>query len=311
MSDTLDIVQGASKTFPRQRKDASRNAYNPVTNPSPYLSTDTLSCRIWAGDDTVVLASPAAVWTNVSTASFVYRLAASDTANLAPGRYCLQCGIARAGYDPGIIDGEREPVSFRVTIAPGTATAPLAFTVLDDLLKYLPMLEDIQAPSSQVGFREEQEKATNRLIDTIIRMYRPATPVGAGLPGYNAMLLFGGSSNPSQWLRQQLTPLAPNSAIPANMPMRLNSQPNFVQPRVSTSLLLYDFVLEIVSKWALCYVLRAQISRSSNQDWWDLTRQFTREADALFRSRDFEVDLATPQEGWGGFVINGGASSLR
>jgi hypothetical protein len=306
MADTLEIVQGATKIFPRQRLDREGNAYSSALNPSPFQATDVLACRVWAGDDTATLATPSVAWTNVTTASFAITCIGTDTNALSNGVYRGQTTITRGIYCAVIDD-----FSFRVNIAPGTATAPIAFTTLNDLQKYLPMAEDIQSPTSQVGFREEQANATNWLIDVLVMSYQPQSFTTITDPGFNTLSLFGASSNPSRWLREQLIPLVPGSTVPSDMPMRPNTQPNFVQPRVSTCLLLYDHVIEIVAKKAVSYVLEAQISRSSDQDWWKLARMFEGRANSLFRSRKFEIDLATPQSGWSGITINGGASSLR
>ena len=308
---TLKIVQGTTKVFPRQQLDREGNAYSSALNPSPYQATDTLTCRVWAGDDTATIATPAVAWTNVTTGSFAITYQASDTSLLSTGTYHYQVMVTRGIYT-GIIDpSQGGDGTIEITMAPGTATAPLAFTTLNDLQKYLPMAEDIQSPTSQVGFREEQANATNWLIDVLVMSYQPQSFTTITDPGFNTLSLFGASSNPSRWLREQLIPLVPGSTVPADMPMRPNTQPNFVQPRVSTCLLLYDHVIEIVAKKAVSYVLEAQISRSSDQDWWKLARMFEGRANSLFRSRKFEIDLATPQSGWSGITINGGASSLR
>ena len=306
MGDTLEIVQGTYKQFPRQRLDAQGNQYSSLNNPSPFLGSDTLSCEVWGGDDTVVLATPSVAWIDVTEAAFSLTCLNTDTAALSPGTYPAQAFVTRGPYKHAI-----DEFALRITGTPGTTAAPLAFTTLDDVLKYLPMVEDIQASSSQTGFREEQALATEQLIDNLVTLYEMAGPISAGQSGFNQMMLFGGFSSPSRWLREQITPLVPNDSVPANLPMRPNSQPNLIRSSVSTCLLLYPPVIEIVAKWAVSYVLEAQVSRSSEQDWWDLSRKFQRKANALFKSRTFEIDLATPQTGWAGITIHGGASSLR
>jgi len=310
MSDTLDIAAGTTKVFPRQRLDVQGNAYVAVTNPSPYLGSDTLACQIWAGDDTASLAAPSVAWTDATTGSFAITLAAANTTGLS-GTYRGRVTVTRGGLT-GILDDFR----LRVTMAPGTAAAPLAFTVMDDLTDYFPTLEDLQSDASQVGFREEQARATTRLIDALVSLYKPANVPLMGEPGFNSWSLFGGVPNPSRWLREQLVPLTPGVAPPAAYPLRSVDSSGFapanlIQPRVSTALLLYDEVLEIVAKWALSRIMKAQIGRGSDQDWWSLSRMFSRDANSLFASRRFEIDLSIPQAGWSGITINGGGGSLR
>ena len=307
MGDTLEIVQGTYKQFPRQRLDAQGNQYSSLNNPSPFLGSDTLSCEVWGGDDTVVLATPSVAWIDVTEVAFSLTCLNADTAALSPGTYPAQAFVTRGPYKHAI-----DEFALRITGAPGTAAAPLAFTTLDDVLKYLPMVEDIQASSSQTGFREEQALATERLIDALVMLYQPGSyGLRIGDPGFNAMSMLGPNENPSRWLREQIVPLPPASTVPAWFPMRTNTLPNLIKPTVSTALLLYNPVIEIVAKWAVVHVLKAQVSRSSEQDWWDLAGKFERDANALFRARKFEVDLATPQTGWAGITIHGGASSLR
>lgn len=304
MPDTLAIVAGTAKTFHRQARDRRGVAFDSTT--TPFLSTDTLACRVWAGDDTAVLVSPTADWDDANTGSFAVRFSAANTTGLA-GIYRYQVVCTRSGSS-GIIDDGR----IRVTMAPGTATAPLAFTTLDDLLDYFPTLEDVQADASQVGFREEQARATAQMVDALVNLWKwtNLSPT-IGQPGFGPMSMFGGTTPPSRWLREQLVPLTPASTIPASLPMRQSTQANLVRPAVSTVLLLYDEVIEVCAKWAIARILKAQIGRSSDQDWWALAARFRRDADGMFMSRRFEIDLSVPQTGYASIIVDGGTTSLR
>lgn len=300
----LPIVAGAGKVFTRQARDGLGNPFD-YTN-TPFLDTDTLACRVWGGDDTANVATPSVAWVSANSATFTITCAASDTSSLS-GTYPYQVTCTRGGVT-GVIDEAK----IRVAAAPGSASAPLAFTVLDDLLRYFPTLPDLMPDSSQNAFAEEQARATNCLIDKLCRLWNNGTmPPAAGEPGFMGFTMGTLSGTSNFWLRSQLVPLVPNSTTPALYPNRQSTQANKFQPRVSTALLLYDEVLEIVAKWALSYVLRAQITRQSEQGWWKLANWMEASANNLFLGYVFGVDLSVPQTGYPSILISGNSTHIR
>lgn len=306
---TLDIEQGQDKDFLLQRKDSSGMAYASTTNPSPYLSTDTLSASLWPGGALAAIAAPSVTWVDAAgAATYKLTFAASDTASLSPGLYYWQVEVSRSGRTGTLGRGR-----LRIAGSPGSGSVPLAFSTRDDLMMYAPWLEDLQADSDELAFAAEQSRATSKLIDALVNLWRPNQwRPSLGQPGWNALnMSYGASAPPSWWLRQQLVPLVPNSGPNAAYPDRISFAANMVDSRVSTSLLLYPEVKEICARWAIAYACDAQLGRSGQESYRDFAREFRSDATSLFRTTRFQIDLSNPQTGWASFTIVGGGSSVR
>lgn len=308
--ETFDVARGLSDDLPLRVVDAAGNYYGPNETPqqdSPFLVDDPLSARLWAGDDQAPVLTKTPTWTDVTTAAYKIAFSDADTAALTPGLYRCIVTVARSGRTAPVGD-----FLVRITEAPGTASAPVAFTVFGDLTKYAPWIDDLQAQTDQFGFAEQQARASSRMVDALTNLYKPGMvgrhPTSLGPSQYLTGVVGDAGAF---WFRQQLVPLAPLGTAPAALPNRQTTAGNFVQSRVSTALLLYDEVLEICAKWALAYVCEAQVGRDSDKDWWALAKFFRGDANGLFFSRKFEVDLSVPQTGYASVTIDGGSTSLR
>lgn len=305
---TLSLTQGEAQDFLLQRRDGNGLAYDPLSNPSPFLTTDTLAATVWPGGTLAPVATPAVAWVDAAgVASYQLSLAATDTAGLV-GVYYWRVEVTR-GTKTGVLGRGR----LKVEVAPGSTVAPLTFTTRDDLLTYAPWLEDIQTESDEVAFGVEQLRATNKLIDAIVNLWKPdqLRPT-LGQPGWNALNLSYGSSAPqSWWLRQQLVPLPVNSGPNAAYPDRMSFQANKIDPRVSTALLLWAEPKEVCAKWAIAYVCDAQLGRAGERDYWQMADRFRALGDMTFRLSAFQIDLGVPQTGWASFTVRGGGGSVR
>ncbi len=93
----LELVRGRSRDFLLQVLDPDGDVYAPVTNPTPFLLSDTLAATVWAGDDTAAVVAPAAAWTDVTAATYTVTFDDADTTLVAPGDYRLQVTAARGG----------------------------------------------------------------------------------------------------------------------------------------------------------------------------------------------------------------------
>lgn len=307
MGGTLQIVKGRTKAFPRYvPQPVSGARYTAET--TPFTVGDTLSARIWPGGDLPVSFSPTVAWVDRDTASFLITVDNSDSATLEVGIYKGEVAVTR-GSETGTIDR----FDFEVLPAPGTGETDLAFTTLQDLLDYFPTLQTLQSSFGQAQFAREQRRATLHLIDILCERWQGfSAPPQMGQPGFNAWSLGANAAGTSKWwLRQQLMPLTPDSTPPADLPDRLTTPANIIDPTLSTALLLFPEVKEIVAKYAISYVLEAQITRGDDQDWWKLATRFKREASSLFAARTFGIDLSDPQTGYASLTITGGAASLR
>lgn len=294
---TLQIARGTAKDFDRQRLDRNGNAYTSAN--TPFLSTDTLATTLWAGDDTVSLATPATAWIDADVAAWRVSFAASDTSSLSAATYDFRTTATRGGKTVEVERGRLE-----VLWTAGTATQPLAFTTYEDLLKYLPWVGSLQAETDRAGFAEQQARATNWLVDLLVDLYKYQNygPT-IGQPGYGPSTMFGGVGPwpPNKWFRDQITPVAVDGSHPANSG----------NANVSTCLIIREKTKEICAKMAISYVLEAQMGRNTNRDWWALARNFQRDAESLLGTYQAEIDLSTPPTGYASITVHCGSTNVR
>ncbi len=120
MSATMTLTVGTTRHQRRQILDASGAAFDPTTNPTPFDSSDTLACKVWAGDSLQTLATPTVTWVDVPTAVIQISFAASDTSSLPPGAYSYIVEATRSGatgkIDEGTILLEAAPSVSAVTV---------------------------------------------------------------------------------------------------------------------------------------------------------------------------------------------------
>lgn len=308
---TIKLVKGTSRDFRFQAvKDKNLTAWT-IADPSPFLASDTLVTKVWYGNAQVSLLTPTTSWIDNVTAKFQVTFNDADTAAFLLGRYRIQTTVARAGRTAVPLDGFLE-----ITSIPGTDVRPLAFTKYSDILFYAPWIESLQTDEDEEAFINHQARSTNHLIDMLVQQWQPDAASMSSDSG-GSMLLSGGSgviSSPSNWLRQQLVPLVPGSVVPVNMPDRVSpvgTIVNYVDATVSTALMLYPEVKEIVAKWVIADICEEQIGLGGGgKAYQDIASRFKREASSLYRTRSFEIDLGNPQTGFASFVIHGGSTRL-
>ncbi len=253
--------------------------------------------------------SPTTIWLDsTGIASFQITVTGAHSATLAEGIYRIQTLVTHAGATGVILDGRLE-----VAPQPGTTAAKLAFTNLSNLIDFCPWLETVQSDNEQFAFTRQQARATTKLIDALCNLWKPQNMYPtAGQPGFGPAHWYAYQQGPSLWMYAQLVPLVPNSSVPAPyVNLRLDTQPSVYDASVSTNLLLKDHVKEICAKWAIAFVLRAQLGRDDNKSWFALANTFEREADNLFRATRFGIDMSNPQTGWYGITIDGGSTNVR
>lgn len=295
--ETITVPRGLNAKRVLQVRDGNGNAFDPVTNPGPFNGSETLTFSIWAGDETAVLGTPSVAWLDYTIGTVTLTFATTDTTSLSLGTYQ---GLVTA--TSGSLVGEILRFQVAIQATPGTETIPLAYTTTDDLLRYAFWIEDLQTDRRTVGFGLEQARATEDLIQIIVRLWKATDwQMAPGQPGFNSQSLGYTGDIPNLWLRQQITPVPVDSTHLANL----------YSPFVSTALLLHDNIKEYCAKKAISYICEGQIGRSSEQDYWKLARYFRSDADSLLKCIVAEIDLSVPQTGWASISVFCGGTNLR
>ena len=297
-NQTIAIGRGDARDFVLQSRDAQGDAFAPITNPTPFLIGDTLTCKVWAGDETAAILTPTVVWNDVTIGTVTLSFANVDTSTVALGTYRLRITATRGAKTAPIIS-----VELTITATPGTQTVGLAYTVLDDLIDYADWLEDLQSDRDIAGFARQQYRATEDLIQILVTRWQPQSlSLSLGQPGFNAVSLYGGGTTAqNKWLRDQITPAVVDGTHPAN--------PG--NARIYSALLIRPITLEYCAKKAISYICEKQIGRNADRDFQALGRFYRRDANEVLKSYVAEIDLSIPQTGYSSISINCGVMSLR
>jgi len=177
---TLEIVQGAQKDFQLQVRDRLGNPFSD-SNLSPFTDSDTLTTRVWMGDDLPTLLSPTTTWLDsTGIASYQITITGAQSTTLTEGIYRIQSLVTHAGATGLILDAR-----LQVSPAPGTTAAKLAFTNLSHLLDFCPWIESVQSDNEEFAFTRQQARATTKLIDALCSLWKPQSMYPtAGQPGF-------------------------------------------------------------------------------------------------------------------------------
>jgi hypothetical protein len=298
---TLDLGRGMARDFILQTRDAvTGEAYGPTPPavPSPFNGSESLVGSLWRGDETSTVVTPSVSWSDVTIGTTLTSFVNSDTANLSLGTYRYQITATRGGRTFPVVE-----CNLRLSATPGTQTIPMAFTVLDDLLRYAPWIEDLQAERQVTGFMEEQYRATEDLIQILVRLWKNSSGMSPtlGQSGWNAASLGYANDLPSKWLRDQITPAPVDGQHPANSG----------NPGIYSALIVRELTKEYCAKMAISYICAAQMGRTSERNFQGLASYFRRDADSLLKTYTAEIDLSIPQTGWASITVNCGGGSLR
>ena len=287
---TLQVVQGCARDFQLQVASPVNQAAWSDSNPSPFLTTDTLSTTIWAGEDQPSVLTPTTTWVDYVAGTFQVSVTNSQSASLLPAAYRLQTTATRAGKSASIAN-----CRFEVLSAAGSAATIPVYATFEDMLTYAPWIQDLQDDNDEAGFLKERGRARSWLDDVIVARYKPGSLAPQlGQPGFGSFFMGLGQSvasdcYPTKWLRDQLKA---NSGVGG-----------------TTALICYDQVIEIVSKRALYYVLSAQVSAKGENPFGQKAREFRAEASNLAKLLRAEVDMNG--DGYADYIINCGATNLR
>jgi hypothetical protein len=162
------VAQGASATF-----DFQDFMPDLVTPKSTYLITDTLTAKVWPGDDQLIVATPTASWIDVTVAQWKLAFVPADTATLIPGTYRFRVTATRGS---GVVELLSDSVE--ITAVPGAAAAPAVYCTYEDMAAEVNWLQQFQSETEdQTGFAEQRKKAREWMDGMILRS---APRYGAG-----------------------------------------------------------------------------------------------------------------------------------
>lgn len=283
---TLQVMQGAARDFLLQAASGTNSTPWSDTNPSPFLSGDTLAANIWAGQDQPSLLSIAPTWVDVAAATYLVSLSNAQTVGLDAGIYRIRVTATRAGRSALLLDGRLE-----ILQAAGTANPIPVYGTLQDMLLYCSWIQDLQADQDDAGFLTQRGRARSWVDDALVDRFKfrsmspqfgdPGTfPYFMGLPI---------DTLPTKYLRDIL---AANTGVGG-----------------STALIVTPTVKEAVSRMAIHYVLADQLSKNPELPYARLASHMAAAAGSCLRSLRAEIDLNG--DGLGDYIVNMSTTDLR
>jgi hypothetical protein len=134
-----------------------------------YLGTETLTCKIWSGQDQLVLASPTASWLVPADGTIAVTVSDADIADLDPGLYRMEGTIVSGATTTRFFDG-----SINLTTSPGATSEPATYCSFADVLLYAPQIQNLQdAGVGLAGMLGERARARTWTNENCLDGYRP------------------------------------------------------------------------------------------------------------------------------------------
>ncbi len=273
MALSLELIQGTSRDFPFQVQNPDGTA--PV---GVFLSTDTLTANVWAGNNETPLLTPAVTWISATNAQVQVSFQNADSASLAIGQYYLQAYATRAGSPTRTTALLPAATVLSILAAPGTSFTPRpTYINITDIRKIAPWIDDLQVPDNNSGFDDQCADARDWLDEIVLRNYRGGNVSLLGYHGFalDAWYTGGGrrTSLTNRWLFQ---------ALAANQLL--------ATPRVKT----------VCAYYALSRICESMITKAGQ--YTSLAARFRFEAEALLASTTVEIDVNG--DGFGEVPIN-------
>lgn len=259
MGLVLEMVKGTSRDFELQ-------AQNPDgTIPSDFLSSDTLTANMFAGDNQPSLFSPTTTWVDAPTAKYHVQFNDADTTSFDTAIYKLIIKVTRAGRS-GVIGN----ISLSILPNIGVALALPVYCKIADMLMYAPWLQKLQDETSDyAGFASQRNAARTWLENIIQKHFR--LNAGTGLTTFgNSVVSFG--------------------------PRRLGGDNQILQGYLDQNKLMIQppkRVIEMTAKYAIALVCQAQITNAEARGnlWQQRADWFFSEAQNLVLAYTAEVDI--------------------
>ena len=265
----LSLIKGTSRDFVLQ---ANNDDGTPAT--SVFLGTDTITSRVWRGDDQPTLVSPTTTWVSATAGTFQVTMNDADSSTLEVGQFRIQTIAVRTGRTATVLDGFLD-----IKSAPGTATARPVYGTYQDMTKYAPWIQNLQTEDDLEGFADQRADAREWLDNIIVKNYRGSS---LGQFGHHSMAAFAyGFSGPrrslllSQWLQDQLNG---NTLL---------SGGTYTGPS-GGALLIKPTTKRIVAFRAIAEVCMGMLGKGGDYPSWGA--QFRRAADAECMAYTAEID---------------------
>lgn len=205
------MIKGSSRDFVLQANNSDGTAATNV-----FQSTDTVTSRVWRGDDQPTLLSlpflgtstsgvTGTSWVSATAGTFQLCFNDADTsgATFEVGQYRIQTTAARGGRTAVILD-----CFLTIDSAPGSAASRPVYGTWQDMTKFAPWIQNLQTADDTEGFIDQRADAREWLDTIIVKNYRGSS---LGQFGYHSMAAFAyGFTGPrrslilSQWLQDQL-----------------------------------------------------------------------------------------------------------
>jgi hypothetical protein len=165
-----------------------------------YTGSETLSGRIWAGEDQATVITPTVAWKSgvsgnpatIDKPILTMTVPASALTGVSAGVYLWQVTV---DFSTEKIAYPGQPGTIRFIDGPGTGTAPAVYGTRKDLLDVAPWIEQLQGFDDTAGFADLRGQARVWLEDAI-HVHSPF-----GLAGEQLVPTLGASyPGRSQWL---------------------------------------------------------------------------------------------------------------
>lgn len=256
----LSLIQGMSADFPLQAYNRDGTAAVNV-----FLNSDTLTCKVWAGQDQQTIFAPAITWISATAGTYQISFNNADTMGWLPSIFRVQAYATR-----GIRTAPIGDMTLKLLYAPGTAQALPVYGSLQDMLRYVRWIQQLSIfETDETGFLTQRNEARQWLENLGQRHYR----LNAGLN----LQTFG---NP----------------VPSWGPRRTGQNSKYLQQQFDANFLMVDpprRVKEITSKYAAFLVLQDIISGTGQRDSWyrDKSNWCMDECSNLSKSMSLELDI--------------------
>lgn len=170
MSTQLQLVRGTSKDFPFQ---AAISDGTPATG--LFQNTDTITAKMWQGQDLTPIATPGASWIDANAAQFQLSFNDADSASLEFAVYAIQCWASRSGRTVALLPSGS---TIEILATPGLASSPPVYCTYQDMETECNWIGQYQAANDQTGFAAQRAKA--RLwMDSLILRAAPVSGPGS------------------------------------------------------------------------------------------------------------------------------------
>jgi hypothetical protein len=197
----LEVVQGSKADWVLAAIARDGSA------PTGFLSNDTLSATVWAGQDQASLFSPTVSWNDYTSGLVNLSISSAQTATLDQlGNYHLQVSVTRSGTTTVIVDCQ-----LKILPTAGSSTSLVTpYCSYRDLLRYAPWIPLLQDDSAdQESYYPQRLEARNWLDQCIVKSWRGTSQAYFGDSGRAAQFWMGGwvrrTKLQSQWLMDKLS----------------------------------------------------------------------------------------------------------